>query len=158
MTAAEARTLPGPVFFKPPNRKTFPAKVYASGAELPEMPDGDPVLASGPVEWLAEFRFFVRDRQVRAWSPYWLHGASARRDEGWVVEPDLAAATKELVERLLAETSVDLPVAFVLDAGVIEGRGAAVVEANEAAGAGIYGCDPRDVLDVLRAATSRLPA
>ena len=33
MTAAEARTLPGPVFLKPPNRKTFPAKVYASGAE-----------------------------------------------------------------------------------------------------------------------------
>src|SRR5579875_116472 len=38
-TAAEARTLPGPAFLKPPNRKTFPAGVYASGADLPEMPN-----------------------------------------------------------------------------------------------------------------------
>src|SRR4051812_9808732 len=36
-TAARARTLPGPVFLKPPNRKTFPAKVHARGSELPEM-------------------------------------------------------------------------------------------------------------------------
>lgn len=155
MTAAEARTLPGPAFLKPPNRKSFPARVYASGAELPEMPDEDPVLASEPVVWIAEFRFFVRDRQVRAWSPYWLHGALARRDEQWVVEHGPAAATRELVDRLLAEPSVDLPVAFVLDAGVIQDRAPAVVEANEASGAGIYGCDPRDVLDVLRAATIR---
>lgn len=96
-TAAVARTLPGPVFLKPPNRKTFPAKVFASGADLPEMPDEDRVLAAEPVEWIAEFRFFVRDRRVRAWSPYRLHGALARRDNEWVVEPDLAAATSALV-------------------------------------------------------------
>src|SRR5262249_11244792 len=36
MTAAAARALPGPVFLKPPNQKTFPARVYPSGAELPE--------------------------------------------------------------------------------------------------------------------------
>jgi hypothetical protein len=152
-TAAEARTLPGPVFLKPPNRKTFPAKVYRSGADLPEMPDDDPVLASEPVEWAAEFRFFIRDRRVHAWSPYWLRGALARRDDEWVIEPDLAAMTRELLDRLLADPDVALPAALVLDAGVIEDRGAAIVEANEAAGAGIYGCDPRDVLEVLRAAT-----
>src|SRR4051794_37595457 len=91
MTAAETRSLPGPVFLKPPNRKTFPAKVYAGGAGLPEMPDDDPVLACEPVEWQAEFRYFVRDRRVRAWSPYWLDGALARGDDEWVVEPDPAA-------------------------------------------------------------------
>jgi hypothetical protein len=74
-TAAEARTLPGPVFLKPPNRKTFPARVYASGAELPEMPDEDPVLASEPVEWAAEFRSFVRDRRVHAWISEWYQAA-----------------------------------------------------------------------------------
>ena len=47
-TAAEARTLPGPLFLKPPNRKTFPARVYGSGSDLPEMPEDDPVLASEP--------------------------------------------------------------------------------------------------------------
>src|SRR5262249_44967983 len=149
----EARTLPGPVFLKPPNRKTFPARVYASGAGLPEMPDDDPVLASEPVEWSAEYRFFVRDRQVRAGSPYWLNGALARHDDEWVVEPERRGATRSRVERLLADLRGDLPVAFVLDAGVIRGVEPAAVEANEASGAGIYGCYPRDVLDVLRAAS-----
>ena len=154
-TAAQARSLTGPAFLKPPNCKTFPARVYAGGIELPEMPDDDPVLVSEPVEWAAEFRFFVRERLVHAWSPYWLNGALARDGDEWIVEPDMAGMTRELVDRLLADPDVNLPVALVLDAGVIKGRGAAVVEANEASGAGIYGCDPRDVLEVLRAATSR---
>jgi hypothetical protein len=46
----------------------------------------------------------------------------------------------------------------VLDAGVIRDVGPAVVVANEASGAGLYGCDPRDVLEVLRAATVRSDA
>jgi hypothetical protein len=77
MSAGEARTLPGPMFLKPPNHKSFRAKVYATGAELPEMPGDAPVLASEPVEWIAEFRYFVRDRRVHAWSPYWLNGRLA---------------------------------------------------------------------------------
>ena len=156
ITAAEARTLPGPVFLKPPNHKTFPAKVYSSGAELPEMPGDDPVLTSDPVEWLAEFRFFVRERRVGAWSPYWLNGALARDGDEWVVEPGLATATRGMVDRLLADLRVDLTAALVIDAGVIRGVGPAVVEANEASGAGFYGCDPRDVLEVLRAAIRRV--
>ncbi len=153
LTAAEARTLPGPVFLKPPNQKTFPAKVYACGAALPEMPEDDPVLASEPVEWVAEFRFFIRDRRVRAWSPYWLHGALAHKDDEWVVDHDLMETTTGLVDRLLDDPRVDIPAALVLDAGVIRDVGAAVVEANTASGAGIYGCDPGEVLKVLRAAT-----
>ena len=47
-----------------------------------------------------------------------------------------------LVDRLLADPVVELPAALVIDAGVIRGVGPAVVEANEASGAGIYGCDP----------------
>ena len=152
-TAAEARTLPGPVFLKPPNQKAFPAKVYSSGVELPEMPDDDPVLASEPVEWLAEFRFFVRGRTIGAWSPYWLDGALARNGDEWIVDPEMAAPTRGLVNRLLDDPRVDLPAALVIDAGVIRGVGPAVVEANEASGAGFYGCDPRDVLQVLRGAT-----
>lgn len=153
LTAAEARTLPGPVFLKPPNQKTFRAKVYSSGAELPEMPGDDPVLVSDPVEWVAEFRFFIRDRRVLAWSPYWLHGALARKDDEWIVDADLMAMTRGLLDRLLDDPRVALPAALVLDAGVIRDVGPAVVEANTASGAGIYGCDPRDVLEVLRAAT-----
>ncbi|WP_156910681.1 DUF4343 domain-containing protein [Nocardia mangyaensis] len=36
-----------------------------------------------------------------------------------------------------------------MDVGLIEGRGWAVVEANCAFGAGMYGCDPVRVLEVL---------
>ena len=57
------------------------------------------------------------------------------------------------MDRLLDDPRVDIPAALVLDAGVIRDVGPAVVEANTASGAGIYGCDPRDVLEVLRAAT-----
>ena len=153
MTASEARTLPGPLFLKPPNRKTFPARVYASGTELPEMPQDDPVLISEPVEWFAEFRYFVRDRRIHAWSPYWLNGALARRDEDWIVEPEMERDTRRMVDLILADLRLELPAALVIDAGVIRDVGPAVVEANEASGAGIYGCDPRDVLEVLRAAT-----
>jgi len=158
MTAEEARALPGPVFLKPPNQKTFPARVYPAGEDLPDMPGADPVLVSEPVTWAAEFRFFVRDRSVLAWSPYWRNGALARENDAWVVDPETAHATRRVVDRLLADPSVSLPPALVIDAGVIENRGAAVVEANEASGTGIYGCDPLRVLEVLRAATVAEPS
>ncbi len=70
-----------------------------------------------------------------------------------MVQPDMAAMTRGLVDRLLSDRRVELPAALVLDAGVIRGVGPAIVEANEASGSGIYGCDPRGVLEVLRAAT-----
>jgi hypothetical protein len=156
LTATQARALPGPVFLKPPNQKTFPAKVYACGAELLEMPDDDLVLASEPVEWAAEFRFFVLDRRVWAWSPYWLNGALARKDDEWVVHPDLMEMTRSLVDRLLDDPRIEIPAALVLDGGVIRDVGPAIVEANTASGSGIYGCDPKVVLDVLRAATIKV--
>jgi hypothetical protein len=46
-----------------------------------------------------------------------------------------------------------LPRATVLDIGVIQGW--AVVELNAAWGAGIYGCNPEAVLDVVRYAAVR---
>lgn len=50
---------------------------------------------------------------------------------------------------------VPAPLGVVLDVGVIEGRGWAVVEANAAWGSGIYGCDPAAILPVLARACSR---
>lgn len=153
-SAVEARTISDRMFLKPPNRKVFPARIYSSGAELPELPEDDPVLVSDPVEWTAEFRYFVRDRRIRTWSPYLLNGSLARDGDEWIVDVESAAAATSLVERLLTDVRVELPPALVIDAGVIRGVGAAIVEANEASGAGIYGCDPAEVLDVLRAAVT----
>ena len=42
-----------------------------------------------------------------------------------------------------------------LHVGVIAGRGWAVIEQNSAWGSGIYGCDPEQVLQVLRFAAVR---
>jgi hypothetical protein len=67
----------------------------------------------------------------------------------------MADSARIIVDRLLADHRIELPAAFVLDAGVIRNMGAAIVEANQAAGSGIYGCDPRDVLAVLRYSTRR---
>ncbi len=53
----------------------------------------------------------------------------------------------------MADPRVDLPRTAVLDVGVVAGRGWAVVEQNSARGAGIYGCDPVAVLQVLRYAS-----
>lgn len=157
LTATEARSLPGPIFLKPPLRKVFPAGIYDSGSELPELPDDEPILTSEPVSWVAEFRFFIRDRRVRTWSPYLLDGQLARRDEEWIIESEHAGRTRDLVDRLLADPRAEMPAAFVLDAGIIRGHGAAIVEANEAQTSGLYGCDPRDALEVVRGAMVPAP-
>ncbi len=73
----------------------------------------------------------------------------------------VAAADAELAEAesfvrgVVADGRVDLPRAAVLDVGVIAGRGWAVVEQNAAWGAGLYGCDPAEVLAVIRHAAVR---
>ena len=114
------------------------------------MPDDDPVLVSEPVEWAAEFRFFVRDRRVGAWSPYSLTEPWPGGDD-WIVEPN--GGDEGPARPAVADPSGGTSAALVIDAGIIRGVGPAVVEANEASGAGFYGCDPREVLEVLRAAT-----
>ncbi len=60
---------------------------------------------------------------------------------------------KSFVGKILADDRIDLPRTAVLDVGVIAGRGWAVVEQNAAWGSGIYGCDPVQVLEVLRYAS-----
>ena len=71
--------------------------------------------------------------------------AASRR---WAVErPPLTFAAA-----VAADESIPLPPAVALDVGVIPGRGWAVVEPNAAWGSGIYGCDPAQVLRVVRRA------
>ncbi|MFD7843425.1 hypothetical protein ACFV4K_10890 [Nocardia sp. NPDC059764] len=72
-------------------------------------------------------------------------GWNVLRLSGWRVgEGDVSGPVAFYGEPLLPT-----PLAVVVDIGLIEGRGWAVVEANSAYGAGVYGCDPRRVLDVL---------
>ncbi len=150
-TLAEARRLTEPSFVKPADDKCFRAGVFASGDELPVeavLPGSTPVLVAEPVEWEIEFRCFVLEGRVVAHSAYLRRGNLNRAEDGsW-------PATNEEVEVALAFAAevlsdVAVPPGVVLDVGVIEGRGWAVVEANAAWGSGIYGCDPSAMLPVI---------
>lgn len=152
MTLAQARLLPSPAFIRPPNDKSFPAKVYA-GSELPEGYDEQmPVLVAEIVHWEKEFRCFVLDRQVKTLSIY-LRKGELQRDAQFFTSDEEQQEALRFAQAVLADPSVNVPRSFVLDVGVISGRGWAVVELNTSWGAGIYGCDPKMVLEVIRHST-----
>ncbi|MFJ9776823.1 ATP-grasp domain-containing protein [Kitasatospora sp. NPDC101157] len=147
-TLAEARTLRGPAFVKPPADKLFAARVYPDGGALPgpDLLDGDtPVLVSEVVRFHAEYRLFVLDGAVRAGSRYAVDGdlsvAPLGRDASEVqaFARDVLAASAE---------HAPLPSGVVVDIGRTD-RGWAVVEANAAWASGGYAAEPEDVLDVV---------
>jgi hypothetical protein len=148
-TLGQARQLTAPAFIKPPNDKSFPARVYA-GPELPaEYDDGTPVLVGEVVAWEKEFRCFTLDRQIRTLSVY-LRGGQLQREQGFAQSEVEDAEARGFITTVLSDARVDLPRAAVMDVGVIAARGWAIIEQNAAWGSGIYGCDPEQVLQVLR--------
>lgn len=159
MTLAEARAVKTRSFIKPADEKCFDAKVYTSGAELPvpgPLPEDLPVLVQEVVKWNVEYRCFVLDRKVMTLSAYWRDGRLAKAEDGsWPINEDEARLAKEFCEQVLADDQVKVPEAVVVDVGIIDGHGWAVVESNAAFAAGMYGCDPQIVLGVLREACRR---
>jgi hypothetical protein len=143
-----------PAFLKPADDKWFPAAVYRSAAALAGwvIPDAAPVLWSQPVSWEIEFRCFIAERRNLTFCPYARRGELVQADNGtWVCSEDERAAAANFLDDLLVSSEIDLPPALVIDVGLIEGRGWAVVEANPCWGAGIYGCDAQQVLNALHA-------
>lgn len=67
-------------------------------------------------------------------------------------------ALQQFLDTLLADPQVVLPRAVVIDVGMIADRGWAVVELNAAWDAGLYGCDPAQVLEVVQHATEPGPS
>lgn len=155
-TFADAHTLTTPAFIKPPNSKSFPARVY-TGADLPDGYANDsPVLVSEVVTWEKEFRCFALDRQLRTFSVY-LRNGELQKGNGYAMTDGEASEMTAFVNRVLADERVDYPRTAVLDVGVITGRGWAVVEQNAAWSSGLYGCDPAEVLAVLQHAAVPIP-
>jgi hypothetical protein len=106
-----------------------------------------PVLVADPVEWLAEFRCFVCEGRVVASSPYLSFGRPVWR--AWGQGGEKAVPSQDALavcERLLAVKGLALPPVFVVDVGLIEDRGWAVVEFNPAWCSGVLGADPKAVL------------
>jgi len=83
------------------------------------------------------------------------HWRRMRRAAG---PPDERAAAETFLAMVLADPSLPLPPAVVVDVGLIAGRGWAVVEANAAWGAGICDCAPERILPLLRRATRKRDA
>jgi hypothetical protein len=156
-TMDAARRLTTPRFIKiADGMKGFPARVYASGAELPSAdmyPDDVQVLVAEPVAWDVEYRCFVLDRQVVTMSMYVVGGEIAQSDDGtWQSDPVQDEEARVFCQGFLDDSAVALPPAVVVDVGRIQGRGWAVIEANPAYGSGVYGCDPLHVLAVVNRA------
>ncbi len=151
MTLAEARSLTGPAFVKPPSAKidALPAAVYEDGTRLPDMLDGSTaVLVSSVVEFAAEYRMFVLDGEVAAGSRYAVYG---RLDPA-----PLDAQARGFAREVLHATAERLPSAVCLDVGRLVDGGWAIVEANMPWFAHCYAAEPDRVLDVvLRAAGPR---
>ncbi|GAA1558966.1 MULTISPECIES: ATP-grasp domain-containing protein [Streptomyces] len=156
-TLAEARTLPGPCFVKPPSAKigALPAAVYGAagggGVRLPgpEVLDGaTPVLVSSVVEFAAEYRLFVLDGEVAAGSRYAVYGR---------LDPEaLDAGARAFGREVLEEAAETLPSAVCVDVGRLTDGTWAVVEANMPWFAHCYAAETERVLDVvLRAAGPR---
>jgi ATP-grasp domain, R2K clade family 2 len=140
-------------FVKPAEGKVFEPQVFASGDALPTVEQvGDiTVLTSTPVSWVFEARCFVLERQIMAISPYWRNGALAQDSDGtWPFLGSEECDARCFVSTMLQSIEVSLPIACVFDIGLIEGAGWAVIEANPAWGAGLYGCSPMAVLNTIR--------
>ena len=159
-TIAEARELRRPAFIKPPNDKSFPARVYTDGSRLPgpdAVDDDLRVLVSDVVTFRREYRLFVLDGRVHSGSLYFREGElclealTGSRDD---------AAVSGFATDFLSAFAHTLPSAVVVDIGMmaLEGGGErpCVIEANMAWASGHYACDAGRVLDVvLRAAFNR---
>ncbi|MEV0687621.1 ATP-grasp domain-containing protein [Nocardia sp. NPDC050378] len=132
-TLGEARRHADPVFVKPADgRKGFAGAVYRNEIGLPSpqaCPDDTLVFMAEPVEWRSEFRCFVKDGAVLTMSPYLRNGEPVRAENGsWPAAPSEVTAVQAFIEKLAAE--VPVPPSIVIDVGLIEGRGWAIVEAK----------------------------
>ncbi|MCB0036612.1 MAG: ATP-grasp domain-containing protein [Anaerolineales bacterium] len=145
-----------PTFVKVADIKSIAAKVYQPQEEilgLESLPLDTPLLLAEPVFWEAEYRCFIRDGKLQAMSIYMVGGEPAVYGaERWTAASATDDAAVEFVQKVLADKRVQLPMAVVIDIGLIEERGWSIVEANPAWASGIYNCQPEGVLATLKAA------
>ena len=151
----DAMTVKENCFIKPALGKSFDAAVRTGQSLISQashLPPNLLVQVSEVVEWETEYRCFTRNSEVMTLSPYRRGDVTFSSYALLLKGPrhELDAASRFATSVL---SSVPCPSAFVLDVGMIKGRGWAVVEPNECWGSGVYGCTPSKILEVLLAAT-----
>jgi ATP-grasp domain-containing protein len=157
-TYRDLSRLKAPAFIKPadPLNKAFDAGVSTDSRILsvPKNVDSDtPILLAEPVQWLAEYRCFILDKKVAAMSPYLSFGRPVWRPyKQGGEEAKESSHVRAFCERLFSQARVEFPPAFVMDVGLIEDRGWAVVEFNPVWCSGLLGVNPQRVLAVLQRA------
>jgi hypothetical protein len=159
-TFGELKRLRRRTFVKPadPLDKWFDAGVYADVRDIHARgrtsPDS-PLLLSEPVEWAAEYRYFVLEGKVVAGSSYLAFGRPMWKPFDTKRPNAMPTAGLHVIAELCVAMGNKLPPTFVVDVGLIEDRGWAVVEFNPVWCAGLLGADPRAILPVLRRATQK---
>jgi hypothetical protein len=147
-------------FIKPACDKVFPAGIYEEGWHVPlkYIDKGCPCLVSEVVSFEQEVRCYVLDRQIVTAGTYLTNDAiSDASAQGAHI------GAQQWLNYLLADESIEIPSAVVIDVGFIEGVGWAVIEANSAYNSGIYmrgegiSADPKKLLPLLQRASSRIP-
>lgn len=137
----EAEHFPYPLFVKPIIPKLFGARVYTNVGDLRRECQGlainTDILTSNAVSFAAEARTFILDGEV-------LDGAFY---EGKGNIREAIAAAAEFAR------SPFLPRTLVLDIGLIQDQGWAVIEINAAWGAGLNGCRAERVWPCIAAAS-----
>jgi hypothetical protein len=131
MTLSEARKVDFPAFIKPVVPKVFKAGVYSNlkalEIECTQLELNTPVYVSEVVDITAEARCFILNGQVMTMSMY--------EGSGNIQE------ARDFVNSFIISNLSMMPNSTVLDVGLINNRGWAVIEANAAWGAGLNGCD-----------------
>jgi hypothetical protein len=136
-------------FIKPIDFKFFPAGVYTSVEEIQGYNTIDQhieVFVSDVVTWTIEVRCFVIDRKVQTWSTYVYNNKIELRDTMLANEE---AEMHIFLNEFLADTTIDLPEAVVIDVGYIPNQGWALIEANPVWSSGVYACDPKKVIQTI---------
>lgn len=169
MTLGEAKELPETRFIKPADDKVFDAKVYMPGAlkervyrtitaaeevsrlldDAPEpiIPLDTPCLVSEMVDFVSEYRLFVRDNKVQTCSCYLMNG-DINEPANW--EKNVTQVTEKLDYWLENKMISSEPA--VIDLGFLSTGELVIIESNPAWASGIYGCDLDGVLKVLEVA------
>jgi hypothetical protein len=164
MSHGDLRTVRTRAFIKPANDKVFTAGVYELGAHVPHryIDPETPVLVSDVVDFETELRCYVLDRRLLTAGIYAGKNADSISNDGVSAprEKVVYESGCDWIEGFLADSSVDMPSAVVIDIGLIEGVGWAIVEANQAYCSGVYtggyatataspGADPAKVLEAI---------
>lgn len=130
-----------PVFVKPlRDPKAFQARLvgsYRDLIELAHLPTDMPVLVSEPVEFVAEWRFFVCGNRIIG--------------TGWYYGDPLVYPDPKVVREAVQVWGADAPAGYGIDFGVVASGATCLVEVNDGYSLGCLGLRPQAYTELLEA-------